>query len=235
VQGPDPVSGLMRDVPAAFHSFHSRRAGSGDCRLMLVIAHRGASWDLPGNTLPAFERAIADGADFVEFDVHARREGTLVVTHDPPRAAAAVELPSLEQVLDLCRGRIGVMVELKSPYRYRRHDIVPRTLALLDDAAVVVCFQRGALELVRRLRPELRTVQHVGFGVSIRRAAGAWAVGFENGRATRRGVARAQALGFATTVYTVNEPARIPELAALGVTGIFTDRPELARRVLQRG
>ena len=37
---------------------------------MLVIAHRGASAYLPENTLPAFERAIEQGADFVEFDVH---------------------------------------------------------------------------------------------------------------------------------------------------------------------
>jgi glycerophosphoryl diester phosphodiesterase len=198
---------------------------------MLVIAHRGASDELPENTLPAFERAIEVGADFIEFDVHANEQGELVVTHDPPRRRAA--LPKLEDVLDLARGRIGVMVELKTPYRYRRHGIVARTLALLDEDAVVLSFQRAALEEVRSLRPGLRTVQHVGYGVSLRGAAGAWAVGFENGRATRRGIARAQRLGFATTVYTVNEPTRIRELEALGVTGIFTDRPALARQALQ--
>jgi glycerophosphoryl diester phosphodiesterase len=82
----------------------------------------------------------------------------------------------------------------------------------------------------RRVCPALRTIQHVGFGVSIRRATGAWAVGFANGEATRGGHARSA--GFATTVYTVNEPARMLELAAFGVTGIFTDRPDLARRTL---
>ena len=60
----------------------------------LVIAHRGASWDLPENTLPAFERAIEVGADFIELDVHARPDGELVVTHDPPRGRAG--LPTLE-------------------------------------------------------------------------------------------------------------------------------------------
>jgi len=43
----------------------------------------------------------------------------------------------------------------------------------------------------------------------------------------------AQAIGLATTVFTVNDPERMLELAALGVTGIFTDRPALARRTLQ--
>jgi len=52
---------------------------------MLVIAHRGASHDHPENTLPAFERAIELGADYVELDVHADAGGRLVVTHDRPR------------------------------------------------------------------------------------------------------------------------------------------------------
>ena len=194
-----------------------------------MIAHRGASWDLPENTLPAFERAIEVGADFVEFDVHADHDGRLVVTHDPPRAPGR---PLLEEVLATCRGRIGVMVELKTPGRYRRHDLVRRTLALVDDEAVIVCFQLAALEEARRLRPGIRTVQHVGFGVSIRGARDAWAAGFQDERTTARGLAAARRLGLETAVYTVNEPARLLELAALGVTGVFTDRPDLALRVL---
>ena len=192
-----------------------------------MIAHRGASAELPENTLPAFERAIELGADFVELDVHARADGALVVTHDPPRRRTP--LPTLDEVLDLCRGRIGVMVELKTPYRYRRHRLVERTLALLDDDAVVVCFEPGATARVRALRPELRTVQHVAF-VPIRLAAarGCWAVGLRGSARDPASAPERRALGLATTVYTVNEPARMLELAALGVTGIFTDRPRQA-------
>ena len=47
-----------------------------------VIAHRGASSEEKENTLPAFERAIELGADFVEFDVQASSDGGLVVFHD---------------------------------------------------------------------------------------------------------------------------------------------------------
>jgi glycerophosphoryl diester phosphodiesterase len=196
----------------------------------LVIAHRGASWDEPENTLPAFRRAIELGADYVEFDVHATKDGRLVVGHDRPRSSRAY--PTLDEVLELAAGRIGVMIELKHPYLYRRHDIVPRTLELVDDAAVILSFEPGALRTVRRLRPAIRTIQHVGFGVSIRRAVGAWALGFANERVTPRALARAQSAGFATTVYTVNEPKRMLELAELGITGIFTDRPDLALRTL---
>jgi glycerophosphoryl diester phosphodiesterase len=137
-------------------------------------------------------------------------------------------------VVELCRGRIGLMVELKTPARYRRHDVVRRALDLLDDDAFVLCFQRAPLELARRLRPGLRTIQHVGFGVSIRAAAGAWGAGFRDRRTTRHGLAAAQRLGLATTVYTVNDPARMLELERLGVTGVFTDYPELALRTVAR-
>ena len=203
--------------------------------MTLVIAHRGASWELPENTLPAFERAIELGADYVEFDVHAKAAGELVVTHDAPARGRtnAGSPPRLEEVLELCRGRIGVMVELKMPYRYRRHDVVRRTLALLDDDAVVVCFEASAIALVRALRPDLRTVQHLAFvPMRVAAARGCWAVGLEDRRATRRALIRAASLGLATTVYTVNDPARIRMLAELGVTGVFTDRPDMARQAL---
>ena len=196
---------------------------------MLVIAHRGASHDRPENTLAAFERAIEIGADYVELDVHADRDGRLVVTHDAPRRGG--EYPMLEEALDLMRGRIGAMVELKTPWRYRRHDVVARTVELLTAEDALVCFQRSALEDARALRPGLRTVQHVGVGVSIRGAREAWAAGFRDQRVTRRGIGAAQALGLETLVYTVNDERRMRELAAAGVGGIFTDRPAAALRL----
>jgi glycerophosphoryl diester phosphodiesterase len=216
----------------------------------LVIAHRGASAEEKENTLPAFERAIELGADYLEFDVQASSDGALVVFHDllldrltplrgplrqrPLAVLREHDIPTLEEVLELAAGRIGVMVEIKSPWLYRRHDIVARTLQLLDGDAVVLSFSRRAIVETQRLRPDLRTMQHVGLGVPIRRAAGAWATGFRDDRVTSRGLARARALGLETAVYTVNEPARMLELQELGVDGIFTDCPDLAREALAR-
>jgi glycerophosphoryl diester phosphodiesterase len=48
----------------------------------LIIAHRGASALAPENTLAAFRKAIADGADGIEFDVRLTRDGEVVVFHD---------------------------------------------------------------------------------------------------------------------------------------------------------
>ena len=47
-----------------------------------VWAHRGARAEAPENTIPAFELAIAQGADGVEFDVQLTADGEMVVIHD---------------------------------------------------------------------------------------------------------------------------------------------------------
>lgn len=49
----------------------------------LVIAHRGASAQLPENTIPALVKAIEYGADVVEMDVHITKDNVVVVCHDP--------------------------------------------------------------------------------------------------------------------------------------------------------
>ena len=214
-----------------------------------VIAHRGASADERENTLPAFERAIEAGADFVELDVQASSDGALVVFHDldldrltplrgPLRRRELAELrehgiPTLEEVIEVTRGRIRVMAELRSVHLYRRHDVIGRTAALLGDEDVLLSFGRRTLQEARRRKPSLRVLQHVGYGVSIRAAAGyAWAVGFHNPRVTSRGLDRARRLGLETTVYTVNDARRMRRLTAMGVSGIFTDRPALLRETL---
>jgi glycerophosphoryl diester phosphodiesterase len=48
----------------------------------IVFGHRGACGERPENTLPSFERALEQGADVLETDVHATRDGEVVVLHD---------------------------------------------------------------------------------------------------------------------------------------------------------
>lgn len=49
----------------------------------IVFGHRGASGEAPENTLVAFERALAQGAQILETDVHLTRDGEVVIAHDP--------------------------------------------------------------------------------------------------------------------------------------------------------
>ena len=48
----------------------------------IIIAHRGASGERPEHTLASYERAIADGADFIEPDLVLTRDGVLVARHE---------------------------------------------------------------------------------------------------------------------------------------------------------
>jgi glycerophosphoryl diester phosphodiesterase len=201
----------------------------------LVIAHRGASWEEPENTLRAFRRAIELGADHVELDVRATRDGVLIAAHHPVRIPfgelreRSPDVPTLAEALEECVGKIGIVVDIK------RHDVTERTLALLrefgadEDPTMVASFSPHAIASTRRVRPALRTIQHLG-RVSMRAAADhAWGVGFIDRQATTHVIRGARKLGLASTVYTVNDPVRMNALIDIGVTGIFTDRPDLLR------
>jgi glycerophosphoryl diester phosphodiesterase len=195
---------------------------------MLVLAHRGACWDAPENTVEAFELAIEEGADYVEFDVRAS-EGVLVICHDPGPPPG---LPTLDEVLSALKGRIGLAVEIKEPETadavldtLESHEIDPKTLLVLS-------FHIPALEAVRRRRPEVRCVVHLGARPDPLTATGFWGVGFKDSRARPKLIQLAQSLGLAVLVFTVNEPPRMLELAALGVDGIFSDRSALLRETL---
>ncbi len=107
-----------------------------------IVAHRGAMLERPENTIAAIERAIEAGATAVEIDIRTSRDGRLVLMHDAkvdrttdgtgrvsdlswaelmaldagssfdPKYAAE-RVPSLEQTLKACRGRIDVQLDLK--------------------------------------------------------------------------------------------------------------------------
>ncbi len=109
-----------------------------------IMAHRGASFEAPENTMPAFQLAIDQGADGIELDVHMTSDGVPVVIHDETadrtgtlsgrildgtfdswqkadfgswkgEIHAGAKLPSLAAVLDLLKDWHGRLnIELKT-------------------------------------------------------------------------------------------------------------------------
>ncbi len=98
--------------------------------MTLVLAHRGSRLREPENTVSAFARAMSEGADGVELDVHRTADDRLVVCHDAASPAGIVSamtlaevqrafplVPTLEESLDACvrpRGGGLVNVEIKN-------------------------------------------------------------------------------------------------------------------------
>jgi glycerophosphoryl diester phosphodiesterase len=75
----------------------------------LVIAHRGASAELPEHTLIAYARAIGSGADGLECDVRLSRDGHLVCIHDRTvdRTSNGTGLVSTKSLAELQRLDFG--------------------------------------------------------------------------------------------------------------------------------
>lgn len=144
-------------------------------RPVRIAMHRGASWYGPENTMPAFEKAIRLGADFVEFDVRTSADGKFFLLHDGDLgwttdgrgaiaglSSAAVSrldagswfgrpysgsrVPTLDEFLASVRGRVGLYFDAK--------DIAPEALVealrrhdVMEDTVVY-----QSAEYLRRLR-----------------------------------------------------------------------------------
>ncbi|HEX6626268.1 MAG TPA: glycerophosphodiester phosphodiesterase family protein, partial [Pyrinomonadaceae bacterium] len=87
----------------------------------LIIGHRGASALAPENTLVAFERALDDGADGVEFDVRLARDRVPVVIHDATlrRTLLRDETVAALTSSELRRWDAGTWFTLRFPERAR--------------------------------------------------------------------------------------------------------------------
>lgn len=127
---------------------------------VVIIAHRGAAGVRPENTMAAFEKAIEDGADWIELDVQETRDGSIIIMHDSDfMKLAGVDIkvwdadladvekidigswygpeyadqraPLLRDVLAMARGRAKVLIELK--YYGQDEMLAQRVAQVVDD------------------------------------------------------------------------------------------------------
>jgi len=210
--------------------------------MALVVAHRGASSIAPENTLEAFEKAIEVGADMVEFDVRSTADGVLIVSHDPVAEWTYRELcrtlphepPRLEQVVELCAGRIALDVELKEP---GVEDEVLRVVSALfpTDAFAVTSFIDDVVAATKRRRPDVRAGLLLGHetpldGDAVRRRAQAASADFVAPHVSLLDAGLAADDGL--VVWTVNDEAHLRRyLDDPRVAAVVTDDPELALAV----
>jgi glycerophosphoryl diester phosphodiesterase len=216
-----------------------------------VIAHRGASGYEYENSRAAFRRAVMLDADGVELDVHATRDGAIVVHHDadlpgvgPIAQLSTAEarqvrirngetLPLLQEVLDLV-GDHNVWVEVK-------------TLPSDHDGALLAVLEAGPAphryavhsfdhRIVRRLgeeRPELpRGIllsAYLDDPVAALRAVGATTLWQEWQLVDEALVKAVHAAGCRIHAWTVNEVGDLEHLVRLGVDGLCGNYPDRIR------
>jgi glycerophosphoryl diester phosphodiesterase len=231
-----------------------------------IIAHRGASFAAPENTLAAVEAAIEAGADWVEIDVQQTLDDEIVVIHDSDlkkvgrvpltvAGSSASELrevdvgswfgeefgdqrvPLLSEVLELCRDRVGVNIELK--YHGGEREMERQVAEIveaagMEDQVVVMSLSHAAVRTFRRLRPDwtVGLLSTVVLGDMAGLDVDFLAI---NGRAASRNLVRhAQGHGKKILVWTINDSVGMSTMILRGVDGIITDEPAMAVSVLEQ-
>lgn len=229
-----------------------------------VAAHRGSSSVAPENTMSALRRAIDDGADCAEIDVQETADGVVVLLHDADLARVAgvrrgiweltwkqsrgldvgswfssrfagERIPSLEQVLTLTGGRIGLNIELK----YNGHDqrLGERVAELVDaaglaESTIITSLDAGGLRRVRACRPALRLGLVVTSPVGDTGGLDVEALSMDVRIVSPRAVRANREAGLETHAWTANDRDCIGHMLDCGVDCVITDYPRLAREVL---
>jgi glycerophosphoryl diester phosphodiesterase len=137
------------------------------------LAHRGASARAPENTLEAFRLAVEQGAGGLELDVHATRDGEIVVIHDATvdrttDGSSAVADMALDELRRLDAGyRFSPDGGLTFPYRGRglRIPTLAEVYEEFPDVRVNVDIkerragaEEAVLQVIRRAVAEARTL-----------------------------------------------------------------------------
>jgi glycerophosphoryl diester phosphodiesterase len=232
-----------------------------------ITAHRGSSKEAPENTMAAIKQAVNDLADFVEIDVQETADGVVVLGHDSSlRRVAGVnrtigsysleelkgldvgtwfssdfkgeEIPTLEEVMEYCKGKINLNIEIKSA---GDDSLLPEKVALLIDKyqmneqCVVTSTRFVYLSRIKKLNEKIRT------GYIVSAAYGNYyssddidLISLQSSFVTERLVEAAHLKGKAVHAWTVNSKSEMERMKMLSVDNIITDYPVLAREIIYR-
>ena len=223
----------------------------------LVIAHRGASALAEHeNTLEAFQIAIDIGTDMAEFDVRKTSDDVLIVYHDSTIDGKKVRdltynrindiakksgyrVPTLVEVLDLCRGKIHLDIELKeSGYERRVVSLVKERFGYNEFS--IKSFKDKVSYNIKMIDPRIKTGLLLGkekAGMNVRineyfpgRRVKRCKADFISPHfllCTKEYIRRMKSKGISVYVWTVNDEKVMDRMIKLHVDGIISDRPDI--------
>ncbi|HEY9225548.1 MAG TPA: glycerophosphodiester phosphodiesterase [Gemmatimonadaceae bacterium] len=213
------------------------------------IGHRGAKREYPENTIAAFKGAFARRADAIELDVHATRDGVIVVNHDPnlgksfdglngapiagldwatiakASTSSKTRVPTLEEVFAIVPSGGTVYVEIKG--RDIEQSVAETLSALPGVRCAVHSFDHDAIRRMRELAPTVprgilfdRYPENV---TAAMRDTGARDVWPEWRLIDVKLVRDVHEAGGRVIAWTVNDRDAAGELTRMGVDGLCTD------------
>ncbi len=257
-------AGVVRALPVEARLFPEHS--------FLRIAHRGAAALEPENSLRGIETALRFGIEMVEVDVRPCADGTLVLSHDDDLRRVTgyrgrvgdstlatlkqldigkgERIPTLEEALDLMRGRVLVNLDLK------RDSNGPDLLRVVDRAGrreetMLSGGGRRGFAAFRTLAPSMRSACSVdatwrglpgrllgrylpagargqaGWIVRATRAAGAYGPTLDWRLAAPGVVDLVHRAGMPVLTWTVDDLLTLKALRAAGVDGVTSNRPDV--------
>ncbi|MCM3124657.1 glycerophosphodiester phosphodiesterase family protein [Mesobacillus sp. AQ2] len=241
---------------------------TGELRQFDTVAHRGAAGYAPENTIAAFDKGLEMKADYIELDVQRSKDGELVVIHDTTvdrttdgsgkvgqltleelrsldagsfkgEQFAGEKIPTFEEVLDRYHGKIGILIELKSPELYPEieeavaQELKERNLDKpQNDKIIVQSFNFESMKKMDALLPK------VPIGVLTSSKLHATDAALEEfatyadffnpsyGLVSKELVEKVHSLGMEIQSWTVRSPEAAQFLIDMKVDGIITDYPD---------
>ena len=217
--------------------------------LPLAVSHRGLHTTLPENSIPAFEAAIAAGAEGIELDVHGSADGVLYVHHDPVlqvngslipfnaldssdiaklRLDGDVPIPTLDDTLTAIGTRARTFIEVKAAgvetdlarcLRRHSHNAEQYAVHAFDHRIV-----KRMLELIPSIRTGILQVSYLVDSTDAMRRAGADDLWQHADFIDAELVTDIHARGGRVVSWTPNDHSQWERLSSLGVDAICTDR-----------
>jgi glycerophosphoryl diester phosphodiesterase len=220
--------------------------------MVKIVVHRGAAGYAPENTILSFQTATKIGCDRTELDVRLSKDNQVVVFHDEEisrvtNGAGFVhelslaelkkfdlpdgqKIPTLQEVIDICKNKIDLQIELKAQGTPRLVNEILLKNAFVDHA-VITSFDSELLQEIKKINPNLKV------GLLFREySTDVWKlveeipldfIGPRGNIVTEELVNKAHRLGKPVYAYHVKEKELGEKLIALGVDEIGTDFPNL--------
>ena len=192
----------------------------------VVTAHRGYSAAAPENTLPAFQLAIDQGCEWAELDA-GRWFG---------QKYTGAKVPTLEEVLDLCKGKIQLNIEIKP--NAATPELEAETIRIIREKGfaqdcTITSQSYETLCKVKELAPEIRTGYILALGVgSYYDLPAADFFSVQSTFITSGMVQQIHKRSKTISAWTVNREEDASELLSIGVDDLITDKPDMIQQLL---
>ncbi|MCC9089014.1 MULTISPECIES: glycerophosphodiester phosphodiesterase [Bacillus] len=231
---------------------------------MYIIAHRGSSSAAPENTIAAFDLAVQQGADYIELDVQLTLDQHVAVIHDDTidrttdgsglvksytldqlkkldagswfdERFANERIPTLQEILERYRQRIGILIEIKQPKRQigiekAVVDIINRFT--YSRHIMVQSFDDNALQRVKAYAPSLRTafiIKPSALKLAKRKLAVyssfADCLNMKKTMINRWWIDRIHSFGMDVFIWTVKDQKTANRIKKYPIDGVVTDHP----------